>query len=323
VVVSESILGMSKAEKHPVWNKVFFVLELACIPLALWWIPYSHLPEPGWAVALIAGAAAAMSVHDDMKGWQKLIWLLVIGAFLITELRAIHKDRVDNDAKALEDRRAQDLAFKGVRDSQDADFKATAGGLEAAIGGIKSTLTTANTTLQQTQPHAAVMATTFEITNGPTPPALFDADTAYHFNFSQLNNGSDQAIIIKRVGRIYVAKPDDLAAQQEIVAKFAKDWRDSDENNKKGKPVVSQVGVSGFWTEFLKVSADDVNNLKYQRNTLYIVRRIEYKDKTGTWWSDRCESYQVEDKDHSYQLELNITHSCFVLMTGRYRARLP
>lgn len=82
-------------------------------------------------MAFIAGAAAAMSVHDEMKGWQKCIWLLVIGAFLITELRAIHKDYIDNDAKALADRNAQDIAFKSVRDAQDLEFKATAEGLKS------------------------------------------------------------------------------------------------------------------------------------------------------------------------------------------------
>jgi hypothetical protein len=86
---------MERTERHPIWNKAFLALEFAFIPLALWWVPYKHLPSPGWAVAFIAVAAAAMSVHDEMRGWQKGIWLLIIGFFLITELRAISKDRAE------------------------------------------------------------------------------------------------------------------------------------------------------------------------------------------------------------------------------------
>ena len=167
-LTSEIIVYMpGHIEKHPIRNKVFMVLELAFIPFALWWIPYSHLPQPGWAVAIIAFAAAVMSIHDEMKGWQKGIWLLVIGAFLITELRAINKDRVDSDVKALADRSAQDKPFKAVRDVQDADFKATANGLETAIGGIHSTLTAADTTLMQTRPHSAVRFDHFEFAGSP------------------------------------------------------------------------------------------------------------------------------------------------------------
>jgi hypothetical protein len=52
-----------------------------------------------------------------------------------------------------------------------------------------------------------------------------------------------------------------------------------------------------------------------------VVRRVEYQDKTGTWWSDRCEGLQFEDKGNNTQVELNITHACYVLMGGRYPAK--
>jgi hypothetical protein len=124
---------MDSRKKHPILNAVFFVLELTCIPLILWWIPSSHLPLPGWAVAFMAIAAAAMSVHDDMKPWQKGVWMLIIGAFLITELRAINKDRAESNAQALRDRLAQETAFGAVRRAQDIDFAATAGALSKSI----------------------------------------------------------------------------------------------------------------------------------------------------------------------------------------------
>jgi hypothetical protein len=124
---------MDEFKKHPIWNKVFLASEIGCIPFVLWWVPYSHLPPPGWAVAFIAGAAAAMSVHDDMKGWQKGIWMLIIGAFLITELRAIDKDRNDAEERYKDDRQAQETNFQSIREQQNKDFTATASALEKTI----------------------------------------------------------------------------------------------------------------------------------------------------------------------------------------------
>jgi len=128
-------MGGSDKRDH-VWNKVFFVLELTFIPFVLWWMPYGHLPPSGWAVAFIALAAAAMSVHNDMKGWQKGIWMLIIGAFLVTELRAINKDRHDSERQVNLDRQNQYTAFEGIRAAQNSEFTVTANGLNAAISGI-------------------------------------------------------------------------------------------------------------------------------------------------------------------------------------------
>jgi hypothetical protein len=67
-----------------------------------------------------------------MKGWQKGIWMLVIGAFLITEIRAINRDRAVTDAQASIDRQNQETAFGGIRDAQEKNFQATAKGLTDA-----------------------------------------------------------------------------------------------------------------------------------------------------------------------------------------------
>jgi hypothetical protein len=130
------------SKKHPIRNKVFTLLEFACIPLVLWWIPYSHLPAPGWAVAFIAGAAAAMSVHDDMKGWQKGLWMLIIGAFLITELRAISKDRAEIQHQAIVDRQAQYSAFAVVLQKQNEQFAATGRGFSSTYTRVDGVLKT-------------------------------------------------------------------------------------------------------------------------------------------------------------------------------------
>ena len=137
---------MEDRPKHPLWNRLFLLLELVCIPFALWWLLYPHLPPPGWAVAFIAGAAAAMSVHDEMKGWQKGLWMLLIGAFLITELRAISKDRAESDNRQGEFISQQQDNFKHVTDQAGQNFTATAGALQASIDALNRVMgTTQNT----------------------------------------------------------------------------------------------------------------------------------------------------------------------------------
>ena len=111
---------------------VFLLLQIGFVLLAWGWFPQERLPLPGYSVAVIAVVAAIMSIHGEMKGWQKAIWLLIIGAFLIVELRAIKQDHEDSKKQASDDRKTQDTAFKVVLDKENKDFAATAGGLAGA-----------------------------------------------------------------------------------------------------------------------------------------------------------------------------------------------
>jgi len=51
---------------------------------------------PGNAVAIVAGLAAAMSIHTDMKGWQKAFWMILMGVFVVLELKSIKTDRIES-----------------------------------------------------------------------------------------------------------------------------------------------------------------------------------------------------------------------------------
>lgn len=304
---------MAVHKSRPIWNGIFLSLELLCIPLVLWWIPYSHLPEPGWAVAFIAGAAAAMSVHDEMKGWQKCIWLLVIGAFLITELRAIHKDRLDNDAKALVDRQGQDLAFKGVRSVQDADFKATADGLTAAITGIKSTLTTANTTFLQTQPHATLRLDTYEFY--PSAPSELKANSSYQINYHYINGGTATAINTIRMAALYLADADDKDSQLKLVQRFNSEWKAK--NIKVGSVVVPNTPL---FDSIHRTFTDDEMRDFNPKKTVYLLIRFEYSDETGRWRTDSCEAYQ---RTSPTEINIGVTHPCLTFEASRYAVKQP
>ena len=111
----------------------FAVSQLIFLAVSLYWITsWSHLPPPGWAVALLALAAALMSIHQGMGDRQKIIWIAVMGLCFVTEIRAIIKDRQEATALALKERSAQDLAFKQILDQEIADFKVTESTLKDA-----------------------------------------------------------------------------------------------------------------------------------------------------------------------------------------------
>jgi membrane protein implicated in regulation of membrane protease activity len=88
----------------------FFLFHFATLGALLWWIPYDRLPWTGVAVAIIAVLAALMSVHSNLRPRHKFIYFALMAALLITEFRAMRKDRDDaqnsqNQFQSQEDQR--------------------------------------------------------------------------------------------------------------------------------------------------------------------------------------------------------------------------
>ena len=285
---------------------LFAQIVIAIFVLYLWW----HLPLPGWSVAILAGVAAAMSIHGDMRGWQKAIWMVLIGLLLVIELRTISKDRADSDRKALSDRAEQDKNFKNIRTAQDDDFRHTADGLKAAIDGIGSTLKSANRTLEQTRPHAVLHFTGVDFKNPPTPPAPFQAGVQYHFNCDFINDGNEDATFLESLMKIYIAKPDDKNAQLNLAAQFEQDWN----VERQGRPSVISAHHPGFDSILRALTSDEVERLR-KGDTIYLLRRLEYTDSTGKWFSDDCSHLQVSNKEISF----GVGHPCIVFSRDRYR----
>jgi hypothetical protein len=120
-------------------HRIFLVIQLGVAVWASWL--YFHIPTPGWAVAILAVVAAAMSIHGEMRGWQKAIWMLLIAALLRVELRAISKDRTETEANALHAQKVQEESFGAIRQRQDADFRQTAQDLQTEIQQSKALMT--------------------------------------------------------------------------------------------------------------------------------------------------------------------------------------
>lgn len=100
---------------------LFSGLQFGMALLTLYWI--FRLPLPGYSVALAGLAAAAMSVHPEMKGYQKVTWMFLIGFLLVVEFRAIRADRIAADSAAALDRDARDKQFRAEMDAQTRQFE--------------------------------------------------------------------------------------------------------------------------------------------------------------------------------------------------------
>ena len=296
-----------------IWNssKVGVPVWLCAAGLTVYWL--FSVPPPGKAIGALAVVAGIMSVRD-IRVLGRVLWVFLLIWMTITEFRAIDKDRADNAQQQKDFFDAQKAGFQSIATQNKADFEATAGGLKSAIDGLNANLTIATKTFQQTQPQAALVITQATFLNGPKPPARFASGVDYMLNFFYMNNGTDQGLLTKRLGRIYVAKPDDLDAQKEVASEFESDWKNAAPVK---VPTPVQAGEPKFWMESLEISQDDESKLTFKGDTLYVVRRIEYKDRTGTWLSDRCDHYQVSD----HQMWIEVFHPCQVLMNGRYRSK--
>lgn len=86
---------------------IFFVaVQVICIDLLLfygdWYLWFGWVAPPGVAVAILAAMAAVMSLHQDMEPPHKAMWMLIIGAFLTTELLSIGHERTEQTNKQQE-----------------------------------------------------------------------------------------------------------------------------------------------------------------------------------------------------------------------------
>src|ERR1700693_711749 len=113
---SNSFKRKDRQPGHVGSHPIFLLMQLSAVALFLYWLPWRHLPFPGYGIAVVSILAAAMGLQGDMPQRQKAFWMLIIGAFVLTEFRAIRKDR-DEYAKAEASRRTEEHdSFKRIAD---------------------------------------------------------------------------------------------------------------------------------------------------------------------------------------------------------------
>jgi len=89
----------------------------------VWWIPYSHLPWPGVAIAIIAVLAALMSIHARIRPLDKFVYLILIAGLLTVEFRAMYKDRKDAQEAQNRFEMQEDQRLKEMLENEQAQTK--------------------------------------------------------------------------------------------------------------------------------------------------------------------------------------------------------
>jgi hypothetical protein len=123
------------------WNSLYFGIPLWCIAAIYIMWSWFHLPSPGKAIGALAVVAGIMSVRD-IKVLGKISWVALLVLMLVTEFRAIDKDRSENETKQKEFFDAQRHGFQAIAQQADADFKTTKEGLDHSIAGVTNLLGT-------------------------------------------------------------------------------------------------------------------------------------------------------------------------------------
>ena len=97
---------------------MFFQAAASLLALYFW----LHIPAPGYAVGCLAVVAALMSLHKQMHLGHKAVWILIMGALLCLEFRAIDKDREENQEQQARIRMQEAQSFKAIMDQEQANL---------------------------------------------------------------------------------------------------------------------------------------------------------------------------------------------------------
>lgn len=109
--------SLSEARNRRVWHKQPLSVLLLYVfggALAIW---NTHVPSPGEAVAALAVAAAVMTLLGEMRGVEKVAWILILFGFLGVELASIKIERVTREAEQSSAHLEQLKHFQAIGDA--------------------------------------------------------------------------------------------------------------------------------------------------------------------------------------------------------------
>jgi len=108
------------------WNayRFYYLCHFATLIALGWWLSYKqHLPWTGVAIAILAVLAVLMSVHPDIRPRHKFIYFALMAALLITEFRAMRKDREEVQEAQEQSNIRETLRLKTLLDSERTNTK--------------------------------------------------------------------------------------------------------------------------------------------------------------------------------------------------------
>jgi hypothetical protein len=126
------ILRRVKETLAPIIRPVHFGCLLASIAITIYWT--IRIPPSGYAVAILGVVAIAMVLNERMHPGEKVIWMMVVFALLIVELRAISNDRQQHSNEQAEIRKQELLRFEKIATGIDNSIRNSQKQFEATMG---------------------------------------------------------------------------------------------------------------------------------------------------------------------------------------------
>jgi len=297
---------------------VQIILSATSIMLFIW------LPPAGVAVALIGFVAAVMSIHGDMRPWQKVVWMSIIGVLLVVEIRAIRHDRrldAENLAQILS---KQQAGFDNTANEIGAVIKNGNDQFTQTAQALQESLQATNSLLNQTRPRAFIAVDHVYSSAFPVRDiSITDLKTneSYAYGIFYRNVGNDTARRLIKFSDLFVGEQDNADAANTISQRFEAEWKVFLRQTAKNATGELPVGTSDEWNTFRShaFSAEEVRQVQQSPTmTLYIAGRFSYKDSKGQWLDDFCASIQKPLGP------VVVYHVCDLGHGGSpYRAKLP
>ena len=201
---------------------------------------------PGIAIGTLGAVAAIMAILP-LTSRGRFLWTIVVFLLLISEFRAIR----EQNAQFLSDKKALNSQFKSIRDTENSDFKITVDKLQTAIHTseqqfqhtmfrVKQTLTaaqeatkSANAARLNTLPRAMIELHAITSDRRVSAPDLyqglvpqdFEKQETMHVSF--FNRGTAEADEFRYAGKLYLARPGNLADEITVSSEFDRAWKHS------------------------------------------------------------------------------------------------
>jgi len=250
---------------------------------------------------------------EKMVKSERALWTAIMFALVLLEIDSLYQDRNEHENEQAQARCEQTEKFgaiaQGIKNAiteSDTQFGKTTVELNKNLEAV-------GVAIQQTRPRANVLVLGFDIENPPTVPLPFQTGITYDFDIQVANDGSETAKILRRLAQITIGKPDDLETQKRLAGAFEKVWARTPRADNY-HDLVKQAPQ--YWTEERPFSEDEVREMNEKHETVYVLTRFEYRDSTGTWWTDRCDHIQMNGN----RIYLKVNRPCYTFSNPRYKA---
>lgn len=290
------------------WRASWFGYALAAAALILGCVWATRPTVPDYPLVSMGVAAGIMALRSDMSGREKWLWTIVLFVFAYAGFRGVNSDRRKQDAfqsGLVHQFRSIAAEMKQTNTQNQQQFSQTTAQLSQTANQLGKIVGLEAENLRNTQPRAIMSS------RGLTPEASVVAKTPIPFNAYYENIGNDVATNVVYDARVYTAKLDDKAEQENFLEAFNKWWKQS--KHQGGEKVITAPwdpeSTFTFWQTFSDSELREIGHTK----TYYYLIRIAYSDHTGRWMQDFCAGLQSPGKSP-------FSHPCLVGRRQRYPA---